>query len=188
MKKNHLEINDKIKLYYPSPDFALPLFQLIESQKEYLKEWMPWANESNSLPEIKTVLKENIRSNLSGQKLTTYIFSETELIGSLALLHIDKEHFKAEIGYWLHKEYQGKGTMTQCLQRLINYVYRTSDINRLYMQIPTANSASISLAERLDFRHEGTLRADAFINGKMIDMKIYGLLRSEWSSSLRSQK
>lgn len=188
MRKNHLEINNKIKLCYPSPDFALPLFQLIESQREYLKDWMPWANKSNSLPEIKAILKENIRTNLSGQKLTIYIFSETELIGSVALTHIDKEHFKAEIGYWLHREYQGKGIMTQCLQGLMDYVYRTSDTNRLYMQIPSDNRASIRLAERLNFQHEGTLRADAFINGKMNDMKIYGLLRSDWNSSLQDQK
>ena len=180
MKKNYLEVSPEICLYAPSVDFARPLYQLIDTQRDYLRARMPWADAVTSESDMRRILRQDIQFNRGKQKLTTYIRYRGEPAGSVSLIRIDKINKKAEAGYWLREDLQGRGIMTQCLKRLLAYVFKTTDIQRIYLQIPAENQPSIALAERLYFRHEGTLRQDALINGTRHDMKIYGLLKEEF--------
>lgn len=180
MRKQYLEVSPDVRLYYPRPEFAPALFSLIDKNRKYLRTWMPWADGVTCEDDIRAVLKDNIRYNLGKQKLTTYIYVNNEPAGSVALVHISREHQKAEIGYWLREDLQGRGIMTESIKRLIYYVFKTTAINRLYMKIAPENKSSTIIPKRLGFRYEGTLRQDAIINGKIFDMEIYGLLKEDW--------
>lgn len=182
MRKSYLEVTPDIRLHYPRLDFAPDLYHLINQQRDYLRQWMPWADSITSENDILRVLKENIRFNLGKQKLTTYIYVNDKPAGSIALVRIDKEHKKAEIGYWLSKDLQGRGIMTQSIKRLMFYVFKTMDINRLYVKIPSHNASSILIPKRLGFRYEGTLRQDAIVNGEFQDMEIYAILKEEFEA------
>lgn len=180
MKKTYLEVTPEIHLYYPNLEFSTKLFALIDSQRDYLRTWMPWADSVVCEADITRVLKENIRYNIGKQKLTTYIYVNDEPAGSVALVRIDKEHKKAEIGYWLREDMQGQGIMTQSIKRLMHYVFKTMDINRIYMKVPAGNVPSNLTPNRLGFHYEGTLRQDAVINDAYHDMKVYGILKEDW--------
>ncbi len=178
--QKYLEVNQELRLYPASVDFAKPLFQLIAAQRDYLRRHLPWADEVTSEQDMRRILRQDIQFNRGGQKLTTYIRYRAEAAGAVSLVRIDKIHKKAEIGYWLREDLQGQGIMTQCVERLIFYVFKTTDIQRLYMQISSENKASLALARRIGFKHEGTLRRDALINGAFCDMEVFGLLRGEF--------
>lgn len=180
MKKNYLEVTNEIRLYHPSLDFSSSLFRLIDTQRKYLSTWMPWTDKVQSESYILKVLKEDIRYNYGGQKLMTYIFVNEKIVGSVGLVKIDKEHHKAELGYWLSNDYRGRGIMTKSIKRLIRYVFKTMKINRLVLQIPSKNEASLKIPLSLHFEHEGILRQDALINGQYMDMEIYGLLKKDF--------
>ena len=184
MRKPYLEVTPDVRLYYPSPDFASDIYSLIDHQRDYLRTWMPWTDSVTCENDILRVLQENIRFNLGKQKLTTYIYVNDKPAGSVALVRINKEHKKAEIGYWLSEDLQGQGIMTQSIKRLIFYIFKTMDINRLYVKVPSQNKSSNLIPKRLGFRYEGTLRQDAIINDEFHDMEVYGILREDWDSRL----
>lgn len=59
------------------------------------------------------------------------------------------------------------------------YVFDSSDIIRIYAEPFAHNSASCRVLEKAGFQYEGTLRSNAVKNGKVIDMKMYSLLKRE---------
>ena len=56
---------------------------------------------------------------------------------------------------------------------------RKSDILRIYAEPFAYNTASCRVLEKAGFQYEGTLRNNAVKNGKVIDMKMYSLLKEE---------
>ena len=56
--------------------------------------------------------------------------------------------------------------------------FNNSDILRIYAEPFAFNAASCRVLEKAGFQYEGTLRSNAVKNGKVIDMKMYSLLKS----------
>mgnify|MGYP000128692033 CR=1 FL=1 len=69
--------------------------------------------------------------------------------------------------------------MTKAVRQICRYVFNNSDILRIYAEPFAFNAASCRVLEKAGFQYEGTLRSNAVKNGKVIDMKMYSLLKSE---------
>lgn len=85
----------------------------------------------------------------------------------------------AELGYYVAEEYWGKGIMTKAVKQICEYVFDISDIIRIYAEPFACNRASCRVLEKAGFQYEGTLRSNAIKNGKVLDMKMYSLLKDE---------
>ena len=70
--------------------------------------------------------------------------------------------------------------MTEAIKQICEYVFRESDMIRIYAEPFAYNIASCRALEKAGFQYEGTLRRNALKNGKVIDMKMYSLLKEEW--------
>lgn len=70
-----------------------------------------------------------------------------------------------------------KGIMTDAVKQICNYVFKYSDILRINAEPFAYNTGSCRVLEKAGFQYEGTLRKNAVKNGKVIDMKMYSLLR-----------
>lgn len=84
----------------------------------------------------------------------------------------------AELGYYIGEEYWGRGIMTKAVKQICEYVFEHSDIIRIYAEPFSYNIASCRVLEKAGFQYEGTLRNNAIKNGKVLDMKMYSLLKS----------
>lgn len=69
--------------------------------------------------------------------------------------------------------------MTEAVKQICEYVFCKSDILRIYAESFAYNAASCRVLEKAGFQYEGTLRSNAVKNGKVIDMKMYSLLKTE---------
>ena len=87
-----------------------------------------------------------------------------------------------DTGYITVSEMQGQGVAQECMQALIDHLLLKEDNRRLTAEIDSGNLASIRLAEKLGFRHEGTLRQHERTHNGICDLMIYGLLRSDLAS------
>lgn len=85
----------------------------------------------------------------------------------------------AELGYYLAEEYWGRGLMTEAVKQVCRYVFDKSDILRIYAEPFACNAASCRVLEKAGFRYEGTLRSNAVKNGRVLDMKMYSLLKTD---------
>ena len=124
-----------------------------------------------------------ISSMLSANEDETFAFAITlddKVIGSIGVFRQQNIHRQtAEMGYYIAEEYWGKGIMTDAVKQICEYVFKNSDILRIYAEPFAYNIGSCRVLEKAGFQYEGTLRSNAVKNGKVIDMKMYSLLREE---------
>ena len=124
-----------------------------------------------------------ISSMLSANEDETFAFAITlddKVIGSIGVFRQQNIHRQTgEMGYYIAEEYWGKGIMTEAVKQICEYVFKHSDILRIYAEPFAHNMGSCRVLEKAGFQYEGTLRNNAVKNGKVIDMKMYSLLREE---------
>ena len=178
-----LRIDADLILHQPQIDFAEELFNLVDSNRAFLQEWLPWVENTKSPKDSRDFLKRARQFSFGGQQFHTVIIYKGEIVGLVGFNAIHKLHKKGEIGYWLSQEMQGKGIVTKAANRLIKYGFKHLEMNRILIRVSTKNIKSKHVAQRLGFTYEGTLREDFFQNNKFLDMEIYGLLKSEFEKT-----
>ena len=127
--------------------------------------------------------KEFISAMLSADENETFAFAimvDDKVVGSIGIFRQGNIHSQtAELGYYIAEEYWGKGIMTEAVKQICAYVFAKSDIIRIYAEPFAYNIASCRVLEKVGFQYEGTLRNNAVKNSKVIDMKMYSLLKEE---------
>jgi len=92
---------------------------------------------------------------------------------------VDWRRTSAEGFYWLDPAARGRGVMTRALRLLAGWGFATVGIERLYLIIEPANTASKAVAARADFRYEGLLRAYQPFKGTRPDFECWSLLPAD---------
>ena len=77
--------------------------------------------------------------------------NENKLIGSICFWNISKEQSKAEIGYELMFDRQGKGIMSEAIKAVIEYGFEIMKLNLIEALPYSDNMKSTKLLERNDF-------------------------------------
>ncbi|MGS0534848.1 GNAT family N-acetyltransferase [Pseudoalteromonas sp. SaAl2] len=107
--------------------------------------------------------------------ITRAIEVNGQLAGSIGALPGQFEYAKsAEIGYWLAKEFWGKGIAVKALRALFNEVQLNTDIVRLHAVVFAGNTQSIKVLEKSGFEHEGLLKKAIYKQGTFCDAGVYG--------------
>jgi RimJ/RimL family protein N-acetyltransferase len=103
---------------------------------------------------------------------------DRHLLGSIALMHLDWEHRRAEVGYWLAREARGDGHATRAVGLICDWAFRTLGLERIDLLAATGNPASQRVAERCGFTREAVLRSYLLGKDERQDMVAFGLLRT----------
>lgn len=125
---------------------------------------------------------EYIKAMRSADETETFAFAITvdnRVVGSIGVFRQRNIHRRtAELGYYISQTYWGRGIMTEAVKQVCGYVFEHSDIIRIYAEPFSYNIPSCRVLEKAGFQYEGTLRSNAVKNGKVVDMKMYSLLRT----------
>ena len=123
--------------------------------------------------------QEFITQTLNAPKDSQYswaILVDNKVIGSVGVFRKDNIHYQtAEIGYYIAEEYWGNGIMTKVITEVCNYIF--NDIIRIFAEPFAYNVASCKVLEKAGFEFEGTLRNNAVKNNKILDMKMYSIIK-----------
>jgi ribosomal-protein-alanine N-acetyltransferase len=106
---------------------------------------------------------------------------DAKLIGTCAYGSWHQEHNRAEIGYVLSRRYWGQGYTTEAVRAIVGFGFQVMGLNRIEARCEVPNIASARVMEKVGMQFEGVLRQHVFAKGRYRDMKIYSILRSEWS-------
>ena len=130
--------------------------------------------------------KEYISSMLSADENQTYAFAITiddRAVGSIAVSRLSNIHFRtAEMGYCIAESYWGMGIGTDAIKQTCSYIFENTDIIRIFAEPFSYNKASCRILEKSGFQCEGILRKNAVKNGSEIDMKMYALLKEDFTN------
>ncbi|MCW3127906.1 MAG: family N-acetyltransferase [Bacteroidetes bacterium] len=104
--------------------------------------------------------------------------TDHKLIGTCGFWRIEKAHHRAEIGYTLHPDHQGKGYMNEATAAVLSHGFNKMNLHSVEANVNPNNVASISLLEKNGFVKEGHFKENWFHDGKFSDSAIYSLVRS----------
>ena len=173
------QINKNIKLKILEEREAEQLFKLVDSNRDYLAEFLPFVEHTKKVEYSKHFIHSALQQFIDGNGFHCGIWSNKELIGVIGLHYLDLVNKTTSIGYYLAEDFQKKGIMTKCTQALIRYVYEVYDINRIEIRMSTKNKKSRAIPIRLGFTHEGILRSNERLQGEFSDIYVFSLLREE---------
>lgn len=92
----------------------------------------------------------------------------------------DVERIGAEVGYWLGRAFWGRGIATAALRLLTAHAFAADPGLRRLWAVPfVTNVASARVLEKAGYTREGTLRESAIKDGRVLDQRMYAMLRSE---------
>jgi ribosomal-protein-alanine N-acetyltransferase len=87
---------------------------------------------------------------------------------------------RAEIGFDLTPHYWGNGYMFEAISCVIEFIFSSTEINRIEAIVHTENSRSLKVLTRLGFRKEGILREYVKWEGEYWDMAVLTMLKRDW--------
>lgn len=181
-KTTALIVDDEIELHLPKQVYAEDIFAIVDKDRAYLRVWLPWVDSSKSVQDTQAFLNNAMRYNRGGQQLNTVILYNKEVVGVISFNAIYRMNRKAEIGYWVAKDFQGKGIITRACTKLISYGFKHLSLNRIYIRVASTNEASKKIPERLGLTYDGTLREDSLLYDEFVDINVYSILKSEWQA------
>ncbi len=169
-------MNCKIRKWQLSDAKALAAALSNKKVQDNLRDGLPYPyTEQDGIDFISAMLSANENDTFSFA-----VTADNKVIGSIGVFRQSNIHRKtAELGYYIAEEYWGKGIMTEAVNQICEYVFGNSDILRIYAEPFAYNAASCRVLEKAGFHYEGTLRNNALKNGKVIDMKMYSLLKED---------
>jgi ribosomal-protein-alanine N-acetyltransferase len=89
---------------------------------------------------------------------------------------------RAEIGYDLTPHYWGNGYMSEAIGSVIEFIFSSTEINRIEATVHTENDRSLNILTRLGFHREGILREYVQWDGEYWDMALFSMLEKDWIS------
>lgn len=183
MKVKELPLFAEAMLKLLTVEDAVDMYRLIDGNRSYLREWLPWVDYSMAVEDTVTFISGSLDQKERNQGLHFGIWYKGKLAGTVAVHRIDWANRKTEIGYWLAAEFQGKGLMTSAVTAyLCEYVFGEWQLNKVEIRAATQNAKSRAIPERLGFHLEGVLRQNECLYGRFVDHAVYSMLADEWQA------
>lgn len=179
-----LDAKPPAEMFVLTEDYAEQLFALTDTNRTYLKQWLPWVDETQRIEDSRLFIENALYQYKERVGMTCGIFYRDTLAGIIGFHTIDWANRKVEIGYWLGEAFQGKGLMTKACRAIINYAFLDLGLNKVEIRCATGNSHSNAVPKRLGFTQEGIVRQGEWLYDHFVDLILYGMLASEWEQAM----
>jgi RimJ/RimL family protein N-acetyltransferase len=90
-----------------------------------------------------------------GRQVSFGVLDGPRLVAALGLM-LDGQH-SAELAYWVRPEERRRGIALRSVQALTSWAHTAAGFSRIWLEIDTANTPSLRLAERAGYRLERRL-------------------------------
>jgi RimJ/RimL family protein N-acetyltransferase len=161
----------------------------VDSSREHLRPWMPWAENDPITLEAQTDVLRGFRSAFdAGEDFPYGIFGadETEQLGGSGL-HPRIGPGGLEIGYFVRASATRQGLITESTAALTRVGFDICDADRIEIRIEPRNTASMGIPRKLGFLEEATLRRrlpGRAGGGPLRDVTIFTMFREDFDPSI----
>ena len=162
---------------------AEELFAVLESNREYLGQWLPWMSDAPAIRDERKFILDSLEKFGRNEMASYAIRSEGRIVGGLGFAHIDWLNRSCSVGYWLDKNYTGRGIITRCCKALFETCFDDLMLHRISLHAAVENARSRAVAERLGMRPEGVSKETRILNGHFVDDAHYAITSPEWEGS-----
>ena len=103
----------------------------------------------------------------------------SKIIGCVALLDINPKAKRAEMGYWVGKQYWKRGIATEAAKAMIEFGFNSLNLNSIYARFFDINPASGRVMEKCGMTYVGTIREHEFRFDKFYNVGYYEMLDTD---------
>ncbi|RCX19737.1 ribosomal-protein-alanine N-acetyltransferase [Fontibacillus phaseoli] len=162
---------------------AVEVLEFVLRNKEFLEPWEPVRSEEYfTLSYQEDLLVKEFSQFRKRELYKLWMFRKEEpekVIGSITLSNIVYGAFQScHLGYRIDQSAQGRGLMTEAVAAVADYAFSELGLHRIEANIMPRNKASLKVAEKAGFYHEGLALRYLKINGVWED-HFHMVLRNE---------
>lgn len=148
-----------------------------ESLARYANDYGVWQNLRDRFPHpYSTSDAEAYIAHVASRPVQTSfgIVVGDEAIGNISLmLGDDIARQSAEVGYWIGRDFWGRGIMVEALRATTRYAFEHLGLARVFA-VPYATTArSARVLEKAGYVLEGVMRHSAVKEGRLLDQLLY---------------
>ena len=158
-------------------------FRFLGKNKERYRGVLHFVEKIKDEKDAEAFIMSSLEMMIRGELVGWGLWHKDDIIGEVSVRDINEEFKSAEIAYFIDKDYEGHGLISQACGLLIEYVFREFDIERLELGCDVNNAASQRIADKFGFVKEGIARKGFIAEGRLIDCAIYSLLKSEYAEA-----
>jgi ribosomal-protein-serine acetyltransferase len=152
-----------LKLFEPGE--AEAILAMVERNREYLRQGLPWLNETRTAAGIAQFI-DRAEAQYAGQRRPKAdIWRDGAFVGSVGCHPIDHANRHCRIGHWIDAQHPGKGLITRCTMALPDYLFNELRLHGVTVYGGAGNTRSCAIPQRLGFTREGVMREAEWVGG-----------------------
>ena len=159
---------------------AEQLARVVAANRAYLAEWLPWAETADE-ETVLGFIRRSRQQIADNDGFQAAIVEGDAIIGGVGFHGVDQNHRSTSIGYWLAKDQQGRGIMTEAVKALTGHAFDVWKLNRVEIRVAIGNQRSAAIPRRLGFVEEGVLRQAERHGDTFKDVAVYSMLAQDWT-------
>src|SRR5688572_16347478 len=125
-----IRVDDTIVLELIDYHHAELLYQLVKTNRLHLREWLPWVDHLRTVEDFRKYINSSKQRYVNHSETGYVILCNHVMTGRIGLYNIDLNNKSASIGYWLSKEWLGKGVITRSCKAIIDDGFKRLRLNR----------------------------------------------------------
>ena len=166
---------ERLSLKQVTTDDADDIFEL-RSNNEVMKYIpRPLLQNKEEALELIAMLNDKIENNI-GINWGIRLKNDPKIIGIIGHYKIKPEHYRAEVGYMLLPEYNGKGIISEALQKVVEYGFKEMQLHSIEAVLDPKNAGSEKVLLKNGFVKEAHLIENEYYDGRFLDTLIYTIL------------
>lgn len=174
--------SSRLEFRAPTPDDAEFMNPAILASMSSLQPWMSWAKTPPSMDETRLYCRRALLEWHDRESLDYRLFLGDHFVGNCAVHSINWDLPGAQLGYWLHTDYQGQGLMNEAVERLTQFAFDELKLVRLEIRCNARNVASAGVAARAGFTKEAhLLKSYRSADGILHDALFFAKVREDAS-------
>ncbi|GIP65554.1 ribosomal-protein-serine acetyltransferase [Virgibacillus pantothenticus] len=150
-------IQKRLLIRLPLPGDGKAVHEAIQLRQSELKQWLPFAQNEQTLEETEANVREAQIQFLQKEDLRFHIFDKhtKAFLGCTGLHRINWKGPKFEIEYWVDTRQQGKGIISEAVEALTKFALEELGAKRVEIRCDEENYRSRAIPKKLGFELEG---------------------------------
>jgi ribosomal-protein-serine acetyltransferase len=175
-------IREDVELRLLEEHHAPALFAAVDRERNHLRPWLPWVDATRTVDDSLAFIKSSLEQFATHYGFAAGIWCGGVLAGTIGMHRIDWMNRRVELGYWLAREFEGRGIMTDACRAVTTHCFQDLGLHRVEIRCAVENVKSAAVPRRLGFQLEATLREANLLGGVYHDLHIFAMLKKEWNS------
>ena len=148
------------------------LFELVSSNREYLRKWLPWLDYNKSIDDTRSFIKTSL-ADYANNKSMVHVVVDKQIVGVCGYNSFNHSIKAGYVGYWIAESHHGNGLATSSCKELERIGFELLKLNKIEIHAATENIKSRKVAEKLNYAETGRILDAEWLYDHYVDHIIY---------------